>query len=92
VALGLGANCRLKLAWQAPAGDEHELRSVPVVAAGVVWAGAGARVYALATADGRRLWDSGETLGNIAPAAPVPADGRLFVAAWDGRLHAYMAS
>ena len=65
---------------------------MPVVAAGVVWATAGQRVYALAASDGRRLWDSGTTLGALAPAAPVPADGRLVVAAWDGRVHMYAPS
>jgi hypothetical protein len=89
VALSLGADCRLRLAWQTRTAVEHALRGVPVVAAGVVWSTAGEKVYALAAADGRPLWDSGTALGNLVPAAPVPADGRLFAAGWDGRLHAF---
>jgi hypothetical protein len=89
VALALGADCRLRVAWQAPTAVEHALRGVPVVAAGVVWSTAGQRLYALAADDGRLLWNSGTTFTNLVPAAPVPADGRLFAAGWDGRLRMF---
>lgn len=89
VALSLGASCRLHLAWQTRNGPEHALRGAPVVAAGVVWATAGEKVYGVAAADGRPLWDSGAAFDNLVPAAPVPADGRLFAAGWDGKLHAF---
>jgi DNA-binding beta-propeller fold protein YncE len=90
VALSLGSSCRLRLAWQAPTATEHALRGVPVVADGVVWSTAGQKVYAVAAEDGRALWNSGSTFGNLIPGAPVPADGRLFAAGWDGRLRAFV--
>jgi outer membrane protein assembly factor BamB len=89
VALDLGTDCRLHLAWQSRTAEEHALRGVPVVADGVVWSTAGDKLYAVAADDGRRLWGGGSTFGNLVPAAPVPADGRLFAAGWDGRLHAF---
>ena len=89
VALRLGADCRLKLAWQGRTGDDHELRAVPVVAAGVVWSSAGQRLYALSAADGRRLWDSGSTFGQVVAAAPALGDGRLFASSWDGEVRAF---
>jgi hypothetical protein len=89
VALRLGSDCRLKRGWQARTGDDHELRAVPVVAGGVVWSSAGQRLYALAASDGRRLWDSGTTFGQVIAAAPVLGDGRLFASSWDGRMRAF---
>jgi outer membrane protein assembly factor BamB len=90
VALSLGSSCRLRLAWQTRTATDHALRGVPVVAGGVVWSTAGQRVYAVAAADGRPLWDSGSTFTNLIPGTPVPADGRLFAAGWDGRLRAFL--
>jgi outer membrane protein assembly factor BamB len=89
VALRLGTDCRLKLGWQARTGDDHELRAVPVVAAGVVWSSAGQKLYALAASDGRRLWDSGSTFGQVIAAAPALGDGRVFASSWDGRVRAF---
>jgi hypothetical protein len=89
VALRLGADCRLKRGWQARTGYDHELRAVPVVAAGVVWTSAGQRLYALAADDGRRLWDSGSAFGGLVAAAPALGDGRVFASSWDGRVRAF---
>ena len=89
VALDLGTDCRLHLAWQTPTAEEHALRGVPVIADGVVWSTAGQTLYANALADGRPLWNSGSTFTNLVPAPPVPADGRLFAAGWDGRLRSF---
>ena len=89
VALRLGTDCRLKRGWQARTGDDHALRAVPVVAGGVVWTSAGQRLYALAADDGRRLWDSGTTFGQVIAAAPALGDGRVFTSSWDGRVRAW---
>src|SRR4051794_6301134 len=89
VALRLGSDCRLKRGWQSRTGEDHLLRAVPVVAGGVVWSSAGQRLYALAADDGRRLWDSGTTFGQIVVASPALGDGRVFTSSWDGRVRAW---
>jgi len=90
VALRVGSDCRFKRAWQTALGLPHDLHGAPIVGAGVLWASAGARLFALATADGRRLWDSGTSIGSLIAAAPVLGDGRIFVGAWDARVHAFV--
>ena len=90
LALRLGADCRLGLMWSAPAGPDPAVLSPPVVANGVVYlaTGFGREVHAFDAATGRALWTS-PRLGGPAYGGPAVANGRLYVAAWDRRLHAY---
>jgi outer membrane protein assembly factor BamB len=85
------AGCRLALAWQRPFGEAGAFVSAPVVAGGIVYYGdgQGGRVGAFDATTGRPLWDSANSIAGPAFAAPSVAGGRLYVAAWDGRLHAF---
>jgi hypothetical protein len=91
LALRLGSDCRFTRRWLATTGADHELRAVPVVADGVIWTSAGQRLYALDASDGRRLWDSGTTFGQVVVAAPTIGDGRVFASSWDGHVRAFVS-
>ena len=93
LALRLGADCRLGLAWSAPEGPDPAVLSPPVVANGVVYLATGfaREVHAFDAATGGRLWTS-PRLEGPAYGGPTIANGRLYVAAWDRRLHAYAPS
>jgi outer membrane protein assembly factor BamB len=90
VALKAGADCTLSLAWQKTVGIQFTSVSSPTVANGVVYYGDGrdGKAFAFNAATGAQLWSSGTTTGQIF-AAPMVADGRLFVASWDNRLWAF---
>jgi outer membrane protein assembly factor BamB len=90
LALRLGPACRLARAWAQPVGPDPAVNSPPVVANGVVYfaTGFGREVHAFEAATGRPLWTS-PRLAGAAYGAPTVANGRLYVAAWDERLHAY---
>lgn len=90
LALRLGDDCRLQPAWSQPVGPDPSILAPPVVANGVVYlaTGFGREVHAFEAATGRMLW-SAPRLDGAAYAAPTVANGRLYVAAWDRRLHAY---
>jgi hypothetical protein len=86
VALRPTARCKLRMAWQRRAGKNGTSTvSTPSVAGGVVYygTGGGAKVVAFEATTGRRLWDSGSTLGERVFAAPSVAGGSLYVASWD---------
>jgi outer membrane protein assembly factor BamB len=94
VALKVQDDCTLAPAWQRPFAFKPggRVRSIPpVVANGVVY---GARerppgIEAVAAVTGARLWGSGKWLRSAVLASPTVVDGRLFVAASDGKLHAF---
>ena len=90
VALRLGQDCRLGLAWERPVGTEPTWPTSPVVANGLVvfGDGSGRTLHALDAADGTPLWDSGHSTGDLY-GAPIVADGKVFAPSWDGRLHAF---
>jgi outer membrane protein assembly factor BamB len=90
LALTLDGSCTLQPLWSAPVGTDPALLSPPVVANGVVYlaTGFGREVWAFEAATGRALWTS-PRLDGAAYGGPAVANGRLFVAAWDQRLHAY---
>jgi outer membrane protein assembly factor BamB len=90
VALKAAANCSLSLAWQKTVGSQLTSVSSPTVANGVVFYGDGraSREFAFNAATGTQLWSSGSTTGQLF-AAPIVADGRLFIASWDHRLWAF---
>ncbi|MDX6650532.1 MAG: hypothetical protein QOJ97_2483 [Solirubrobacteraceae bacterium] len=90
LALTLDASCTLQPLWSAPVGADPAVLSPPVVANGVVYlaTGFGREVWAFEAATGRALWTS-PRLDGAAYGAPTIANGRLYVAAWDQRLHAY---
>lgn len=89
-ALRLDGACRLVPAWSNPVGPDPAVLSPPVVANGVVYLGTGfgREVWALDAASGAALWTS-PRLPDAVYGAPTVANGRLFVAGWDGRLRAY---
>ena len=90
LALRVSAGCRLEPAWQQAVGPDPAYLSPPVTANGVVYLGTGfgRELWAFDAATGRPLWTS-PRLGGAVYAAPTVAEGRLYAAAWDGRLHAY---
>ena len=93
VALAVGANCQLSLAWQVEVGLNLTSVSPPTVAGGVVYYGDGPahQLLAFDAVTGRQLWSSGSTIrdeGDIY-GAPMVVNGRVFVGAWDGKLYAF---
>jgi outer membrane protein assembly factor BamB len=90
VALKAASNCTLSLAWQKTVGTQFTSVSSPTIANGVVYYGDGrsSQEYAFNAATGAQLWSSASTTGQLF-AAPMVADGRLFVASWDHRLWAF---
>jgi outer membrane protein assembly factor BamB len=64
--------------------------SSPTVANGVVYYGdgRGSQEFAFNAATGAQLWSSGSTTGQLF-AAPMVANGTLFVAAGDNHLYAF---
>jgi outer membrane protein assembly factor BamB len=91
VALSVGKDCRLALAWQQPAGPKASSVSPPVVANGVVYYGDGfgSTEYAFDASSGARLWTSGSEIGGALYAEPIVVNGLLIVASWDEHLHAF---
>ena len=89
VAFRLDANCTLQYAWQSP--STVAIGSTPTVANGVVYYADGFRpnVHAVNATTGQLLWSSGSELSVRAFAAPVVANGQLYVPAWDHKVHGY---
>ncbi|HEX9312355.1 MAG TPA: PQQ-binding-like beta-propeller repeat protein [Actinomycetota bacterium] len=86
VALRLGPDCRLHLAWQSGVPTGTMMVSSPTVANGVVYfgTGGGGRVFAFDAATGSVLWNSGRSMGGGVFAPPVVVDGMVFAASWIG--------
>lgn len=82
--------CRLALTWQRSLG-RNALLSSPSVANGVVYVGdgIGERLFAYDARRGRRLWTSGRRIRAPIFAAPSVVNGRVYVAAWDRKIHAF---
>ncbi len=91
VAFSMKPNCALTLAWQKTVGPAQTTPSDPTVANGVVYYGDGIgnTVHAFDAANGTELWRSGPEIGGPVFAAPIVVNGRVFVAAWDQKLHAF---
>ncbi|MDQ1518983.1 MAG: hypothetical protein QOI55_56, partial [Actinomycetota bacterium] len=89
VAFRLTSACNLAPAWQTPAAIG--IGSTPTIAAGVVYFAGGfsGKVYALDAVTGAELWNTGTTVTGPILAAPTVFNGRLYVAGYDGQLHAY---
>ncbi len=69
--------------------DRAQRDSVPSVAGGVVYANGGNTLYALDALTGGILWNSGSTINDSIVAEPTVVNGRVYVAAWDGKLYAF---
>ncbi len=91
VALTVGANCQLSLAWQATIGPNLASVSPPTVAGGVVYYGdgPGRQLLAFDAVTGTQLWSSGSTIRGAIYGAPMVVNGRVFVGAWDHKLYAF---
>lgn len=89
VALAVGADCRLRLAWQQSPSPTPELPSTPAVANGVVYLASGREVFGYDAASGRPLWRSGTAMAGVVYAAPTVVNGRVFAVSWDRKLHAF---
>jgi outer membrane protein assembly factor BamB len=94
VALSIGSDCLLSLAWQKSVGSNNSSVASPTVANGVVYFGDGQanQVFAFDAATGAQLWTSGSQIGGSVYAAPTVADGKLFVGSWDDHLYAFAPS
>jgi len=90
VAFKILSNCTLGLAWQRSVGPNQTSISPPTVANGVVYYGDGTgnTLHAFNAATGAPLWNSA-TIGGAVFAAPTVADGKVFAAAWDGKVYAF---
>ncbi len=86
IGLTVQTDCTLRVAWSAPLGGNTLPNSTPTVANGVVFAGAGSggAVHGYDARTGAELWTSGAIGSGSTFAAPIVADGRLFVGSWDG--------
>jgi outer membrane protein assembly factor BamB len=91
LAFSVNANCQLHLAWQTKVGPNFASVSPPTVAGGVVYYGdgPGAQLLAFDAVIGTQLWSSGSTITSGIYGAPIVVNGRVFVGAWDGKLHAF---
>ena len=91
VAMGVQPSCSLKPVWQQVRGADNSPTSPPTVANGVVyWGdGSGNQAFAFDAATGQELWNSGATIAGPVQAAPIVANGRLYVFAWDNTVHAF---
>jgi outer membrane protein assembly factor BamB len=91
VALSVDANCQLRLAWQTTVGVQPATVSSPTVAGGVVYYGdgPGSQLLAFDAVTGTKLWSSGSTINGDIYGTPMVVNGRVFVGAWDHRLHAF---
>src|SRR6266480_6432700 len=91
VALSVGANCNLRLAWQTTVGPNFASVSPPTVAGGVVYYGdgPGSQLLAFDAVTGTQLWSSQSTITGAIYGAPIVVNGRVFVGAWDGKLYAF---
>ncbi|HEX9236906.1 MAG TPA: PQQ-binding-like beta-propeller repeat protein, partial [Actinomycetota bacterium] len=91
VALQVQNDCSLKLSWQNTIGPNFASVSPPTVANGVVYYGDGPGNQELAfdATTGTKLWDSGSTITGSLYAAPIVANGRLYVGAWDHVFYAF---
>jgi len=93
VALKVQSNCNVALAWQTTvAGIPNAITpySSPTVANGVVYHGNGYgnHVFAYNASQGNQLWSSPNFSGAVY-APPTVVNGRLYVGAWDKKLHAF---
>jgi outer membrane protein assembly factor BamB len=79
--------CKATQGWQTAIGGSGD--SVPSIAGGVVYANGGNSLYALDASTGEILWNSGSTVGDSIVAEPTVVNGRVYVAAWDGKLYAF---
>ena len=91
VALSVGANCNLRLAWQTTVGPNFACVSPPTVAGGVVYYGDGPgdQLLAFDAVTGTQLWSSQSTITGAIYGAPMVVNGQVFVGAWDGKLYAF---
>src|SRR4051794_11240853 len=96
VALRVGADCGLSVAWQKALGAAGgsgglSLSVPPTVANGVVYAvrSADSAVYALDAATGAQLWSSGTRITGGIYGAVTVANGQLLVPAVNGTLYAF---
>jgi outer membrane protein assembly factor BamB len=91
VAFSVNANCKLHLAWQTTVGPNFASVSPPTVAGGVVYYGDGpdGELLAFDALTGTQLWSSGSIIGGAIYGAPAVVNGRVFVGAWDGKLHTF---
>jgi outer membrane protein assembly factor BamB len=90
VALRVGRECKLSLAWQ-QSSPHVGVTSSPVVANGVAYYanGKGDRLFAYNAATGRPLWNSRTTVNGPIYAAPAVVNGALYAGSWNGRLYAF---
>jgi outer membrane protein assembly factor BamB len=91
VALTVGSNCQLSLAWNQTVGPSVTSASPPTVANGVVYYGDGIgnTEFAFNAATGQQLWTSGTTMQGPLYAAPIVVNGELLVASWAGDVYAF---
>ena len=91
VALSVGANCNLRLAWQTTVGPNFASVSPPTVAGGVVYYGdgPGSQLLAFDAVTGTQLWSSQSIIAGAIYGAPMVVNGQVFVGAWDGKLYAF---
>ncbi len=76
-------------AWSFRTGLSRDEFSAPAVSGGMVYVGAGRRVYALDAATGAERWS--RSTGSLVVSSPAVADGVVYMGSWDHNLYAFDA-
>jgi outer membrane protein assembly factor BamB len=86
VALTVQTDCTLKSSWSVALGGNNLPNSSPTVANGVVFIGEASNgvIHAYNASTGTQLWTSGTSISGTTFAAPMVANGSVYVGSWNG--------
>jgi len=87
----INSSCALTKVWNTTAGVQGYVVGTPTVANGVVYYADGGhnQVHAFNARTGQELWNSGTTVTRPMFTEPLVANGRLYMGAYDNKLHAW---
>jgi outer membrane protein assembly factor BamB len=91
VAYRINSACAFTKVWNTQAGTKGYIVGTPTVANGVVYYADGAhnQVHAFNARTGQELWNSGSAVNRPMFTEPLVINGKLFMGAYDNRLHAW---
>ena len=91
LAFTVNGSCQLQLAWSQGGNAAGGPLASPSVVPGVVFFATGSAntVYALDSATGTPLWNSGSTIKSNAYVAPSLIGGQVFIGSWDSHLYVF---
>jgi outer membrane protein assembly factor BamB len=87
----INSSCAFTKAWNTTAGVQGYVVGTPAVANGVVYYADGGhdQVHAFDAQTGQQLWNSGSTVSMPMFTEPLVVNGKLFMGAYDNKLHAF---